>query len=101
MRFNAVKWSPARLTLITGGPECSLCEVAKAALADFKKNKAVDFELDTINIRVNSSDFNMKEHRRLWQYDIPVLLFNGQCIMKHRIDEDKLERLLKPASTRE
>ncbi|WVW83763.1 hypothetical protein I302_105784 [Kwoniella bestiolae CBS 10118] len=44
-----------RLTLFTGGKECSLCEVAKQDLA--KLRRSTPFELDLWNIRFISTIF--------------------------------------------
>lgn len=89
-----------RLTLLTGGPECSLCEVAFDRLLELQHGEEKDsspekrFELERVNIRANRTDPFLKKARRLWQYDIPVLLLDGQYAMKHRIDEAKLATLL-------
>lgn len=60
-----------RLVLYTGGPECSLCEVAKAELS--KLQKRVRFDVDYWNIRdppAGSDEREAKKWRRLYQYDI-------------------------------
>lgn len=60
-----------RLTLYTGGKECSLCEVFKVELV--KLQKATPFEVDYWNIRdppAGSDDKEAKKWRRLYQYDI-------------------------------
>ncbi|GAA6062296.1 hypothetical protein JCM10212_004384 [Sporobolomyces blumeae] len=99
------------LTLFTGGPECSLCEVAKADLKRVQAN--APFHLSYYNIRRQPGDdpdeSDRTAWRRLYQYDIPVLHLSedssfeslagrtgkGGRVMKHRIDTDKLERLVK------
>ncbi|KAK4698589.1 zinc finger CCHC domain-containing protein 8, partial [Phenoliferia sp. Uapishka_3] len=67
-----------RLVLFTGGPSCSLCEVAKADLAAVQR--LTPFHLSLYDIRrpphydpstVEESDRTV--WRRLYQYDIPVL----------------------------
>ncbi|GAA5873540.1 hypothetical protein JCM16303_001158 [Sporobolomyces ruberrimus] len=63
-----------RLTLFTGGPECSLCEVAKQDLK--RVQSRAPFELEYYNIRkVPNEDpdtaFDRTTWRRLYQYDIP------------------------------
>ncbi|KAL7414741.1 hypothetical protein BDY24DRAFT_339134 [Mrakia frigida] len=88
-----------RLILYTGGPECSLCTVAKEQLALVRKN--VPFELELFNIRKIEGEESVaakerKKWRRLYMYHIPVLHLEGRGqIMKHRIDPDQLETLLK------
>ena len=99
MRISIILRSLPRLTLYTGGPECSLCEVAKEALAELHKSTEIDFVLETVNIREKISDPAVKTARRLWQYDIPVLLLDGRFVMKHKVDPVKLEKLVKDASS--
>ncbi|WWD02843.1 hypothetical protein V865_000885 [Kwoniella europaea PYCC6329] len=60
-----------RLTLFTGGKECSLCEVAKQDLA--KLRRTTPFELNLWNIRdppKGTDEREAKKWRRLYQYDI-------------------------------
>jgi hypothetical protein len=67
-----------RLTLFTGGKECSLCEVFKVELAQIRKTHP--FELDLWNIRdppSGSDERESKKWRRLYQYDI-VGAYNAQ-----------------------
>ncbi|GAA6008666.1 hypothetical protein JCM11491_003387 [Sporobolomyces phaffii] len=101
-----------RLTLFTGGPECSLCEVAKEDLKAVQRR--APFELNYYNIRKvpgedPDSAYDRQTWRRLYQYDIPVLhlsqddsfdslagrIGTGGRVMKHRIDKSKLETLVK------
>ena len=35
-----------------------------------------------------------REWRELYQFDIPVVHLNGSFLMKHRIDENKLKKIL-------
>ncbi len=59
------------LTLFTGGSECSLCDVAKADLAQV--NQVEPFYLDTWNIRdppKGASEADVKKWKRLYQYEI-------------------------------
>jgi glutaredoxin len=97
MRLSTARRSLPRLRLYTGGPECSLCEVAKEKLDELRA-QAPAFELETVNIRANRTDKELKKARRLWQYDIPVLLLDGKYIMKHRINESRLLELLEEAN---
>ncbi|GAA6005379.1 hypothetical protein JCM10207_002960 [Rhodosporidiobolus poonsookiae] len=104
------------LTLFTGGKECSLCDVAKADLAEVQKQ--IPFNLRLYNIRrptgEDPDEYNRTAWRRLYQYDIPVLHLHpaGDCsiealagrrgfggrVMKHRIDKEKLAALNPPRS---
>ena len=71
-----------RLTLYTGGKECSLCEVFKQGLETVHKTHP--FELDSWNIRdppIGSSDKEAKKWRRLYQYDIVCLLFESYLVV--------------------
>ncbi|GAA5856410.1 hypothetical protein JCM8547_008731 [Rhodosporidiobolus lusitaniae] len=99
-------------TLFTG-PHCSLCDVAKADLAELRKK--VPFNLNLYNIKrlagEDPDEYNRTAWRRLYQYDIPVLHLHpagdqtlealsgkkglGGRIAKHRIDKDKLEKQIR------
>lgn len=68
------------------GPSCSLCDVFKARLDDLR-GRGHSFELSVANIRDPAVD---KAYRRLYQYHIPVLAFEGQEIMRSKWNEDKL-----------
>jgi len=60
-----------RLTLYTGGKECSLCEIFKVELD--KLRKVQPFDLDYWNIRdppPGTDEREGKKWRRLYQYDI-------------------------------
>ncbi|GAA5905402.1 hypothetical protein JCM6882_003150 [Rhodosporidiobolus microsporus] len=100
------------LTLFTG-KHCSLCDVAKGTLEEVRKK--APFKLSYYNIsRPDGEDpdeYNRTAWRRLYQYDIPVLHLHpegdtslkalsgkkglGGRVAKHRIDKDKLEKLVK------
>ncbi|WVN88203.1 uncharacterized protein L203_103404 [Cryptococcus depauperatus CBS 7841] len=84
-----------KLTLYTGGKECSLCEIAKEQLSILRRTHP--FDLDLFNIRKPLPGVDPREAkkwRRLYQYDIPVLHLEEQRVQKHRIDNIKLARLL-------
>ncbi|BGP05110.1 hypothetical protein JCM10049v2_000914 [Rhodotorula toruloides] len=107
----AARWTRLpTLTLFTSGPTCSLCEVAKADLAQVQAVQP--FHLRLYDIRKRQDDpleYERTAWRRLYQYDVPVLHFSkddtidslagrkgaGGRVMKHRIDKDKLARLVK------
>ncbi|BGP53308.1 hypothetical protein JCM8202_000078 [Rhodotorula sphaerocarpa] len=101
------------LTLFTSGPQCSLCDIAKADLAAVQRNQP--FQLRLYDIRRQPADpedpeeYERTAWRRLYQYDVPVLHYSaddsleslagrrgrGGRIMKHRIDKEKLAALVK------
>lgn len=100
------------LTLFTSGPQCTLCTVAKAELAQLQET--VPFHLDLYDIRrpagVDPDYSDRTAWRRLYQYDVPVLHRGavewgfdrlsgregpGGRIVKHRIDREKLAVLIK------
>ncbi|CEQ40245.1 SPOSA6832_01839 [Sporobolomyces salmonicolor] len=99
-----------KLTLFTSGPQCSLCEVAKRDLAEVQKT--APFHLDLYDIRrpagPDPDEYDRTTWRRLYQYDVPVLHLSsdssfdslagrkgyGGRVMKHRIDQRKLQLLL-------
>ncbi|RXK40126.1 hypothetical protein M231_02583 [Tremella mesenterica] len=58
-----------RLTLFTGGKECSLCEVAKQELAILRRT--TPFELDTFNIRDPPSSADEKEAKKWPRATLP------------------------------
>jgi glutaredoxin len=68
-------------------PHCSLCEQAKAALERVRAR--LPFELREVDIR---SDPDLLERHR---YDIPVVLVDGEVVFRHRVDEARLEELLR------
>ncbi|KAJ7335648.1 hypothetical protein JRQ81_013589 [Phrynocephalus forsythii] len=70
------------LTLFTKKP-CPLCDEAKAVLEPYK-HKFILQEID-ISLPHNSAWFEK------YKYDIPVFHLNGQFLMKHRVDMEKLE----------
>uniref|UniRef100_A0A6J0TD33 Glutaredoxin-like protein n=1 Tax=Pogona vitticeps TaxID=103695 RepID=A0A6J0TD33_9SAUR len=75
------------LTLFTKKP-CPLCDEAKAILEPYK-HKFILQEID-ITLPHHSAWFEK------YKYDIPVFHLNGQFLMKHRVDTEKLEdQLLK------
>ncbi|KAF8197535.1 hypothetical protein BJ912DRAFT_1020845 [Pholiota molesta] len=68
-----------RLTLFSG-PNCSLCDTAKSALAKVRLSR--DFQLDTINIQ----DPGQEKWKKKYVYWIPALHLDGKEIAKGRGD---------------
>ncbi|KZP08723.1 hypothetical protein FIBSPDRAFT_922625 [Athelia psychrophila] len=69
----------ARLTLFSG-PNCSLCDIAKAELAKVRQSRS--FELNTINIQ----DQGQEKWKKKYVYWIPALHLEGREIAKGRWD---------------
>ncbi|KIY62567.1 hypothetical protein CYLTODRAFT_458878 [Cylindrobasidium torrendii FP15055 ss-10] len=74
--------SAARLPRFTlfSGPNCSLCDVAKAELAKVRQTRP--FELDVINIQ----DAGQERWKRKYVYWIPALHLEGKEVVKGRWD---------------
>ncbi|GLB34630.1 putative glutaredoxin-like domain (DUF836) [Lyophyllum shimeji] len=68
-----------RLTLFSG-PNCSLCDIAKAELAKVRQTRP--FELETINIQ----DPGQEKWKKKYVYWIPALHLEGKEIAKGRWD---------------
>ncbi|EKM55026.1 uncharacterized protein PHACADRAFT_208554 [Phanerochaete carnosa HHB-10118-sp] len=64
-----------RLTLFSG-PQCSLCDIAKAELAKVRQKR--EFELQTVNIQ----DADQEEWKRKYVYWIPALHIDGKEVAK-------------------
>ncbi|WVQ72533.1 hypothetical protein IAR50_002090 [Cryptococcus sp. DSM 104548] len=74
-----------RLTLFTGGKECSLCEVAKEQLTLLRQSHP--FDITYWNIRsppLGTEAHEAKKWRRLYQYDIPRQAWEGTGRMEGR-----------------
>ncbi|CDO70019.1 hypothetical protein BN946_scf184354.g21 [Trametes cinnabarina] len=81
----------ARLNLFSG-PNCSLCDIAKAELAKVRQQRP--FDLETVNIQ----DPGQERWKRKYVYWIPALHIEGKEVAKGRWDaqtvlgaEDKVE----------
>ncbi|GBC00422.1 hypothetical protein RclHR1_03850020 [Rhizophagus clarus] len=72
------------LTLFTS-KSCSLCVDAKNVIGHIP----FDFEQKDVKAPENLNWFEM------YKYDIPVLHLNDQFILKHRIEQDELEKILR------
>ncbi|KAH9048563.1 hypothetical protein EDB84DRAFT_1434212 [Lactarius hengduanensis] len=77
----------ARLTLYSG-PNCSLCDVAKAELA--KVRQTYQFELDVVNIQ----DPGQEHWKRKYVYWIPALHIDGKEVAKGRWDRQTVIQAL-------
>ena len=73
------------LTLFTG-PTCSLCDTAKASLAQVRKTRP--FELKVVNIQ----EAGQERWRRKYVYWIPVLHLEDKEVAKGRWGEGHAEK---------
>ena len=74
-----------QLTLYTS-LGCHLCEDMKGLLSRVQRRHA--FELAEIDISASPT------LQRLYQNDIPVLLLDGTEVVRHRVEESELLRIL-------
>ncbi|KXN91427.1 hypothetical protein AN958_00689 [Leucoagaricus sp. SymC.cos] len=81
-----------RLTLFSG-PNCSLCDVAKAELARVRQQR--EFQLETINIQ----DEGQERWKRKYVYWIPALHIEGKEIAKGRWDAQTQTSVTEPTPT--
>jgi len=77
----------ARLTLFSG-PNCSLCDTAKAELAKVRQRRP--FNLETINIQ----DEGQERWKRKYVYWIPALHIEGKEVAKGRWDAQTVNEAL-------
>ncbi|TBU46423.1 hypothetical protein BD309DRAFT_999085 [Dichomitus squalens] len=77
----------ARLTLFSG-PQCSLCDTAKAELAKVRQQRP--FELNTINIQ----DPGQERWKKKYVYWIPALHIEGKEVAKGRWDAQTVNQAL-------
>ena len=75
-----------RITLFTR-EGCHLCEVAHHALERVKE--ASPFDLEVIDL-----DREAPDKLAAYTYEVPVVELEGRKIMKYRVDEARLLRLL-------
>ncbi len=67
---------------------CHLCDVAKEALE--RARLALPFELCIVDLDHEAP----AEKRAAYDWDVPVVELDGRKIMKHRVDETRLLRLI-------
>lgn len=82
---------PNTLTFFTR-EGCCLCDDALAVLARIRER--VPFQLDVVDLDREAPP----EKRAAYDWEVPVVELNGRKIMKFRIDEARLVRLLGDAS---
>lgn len=76
-----------RVTLYTR-VDCALCDVAKEALA--RASASVPFELEVVDLDREAP----ADKRAAYDWEVPVVELEGRKIMKYRVDEARLLRLL-------
>ena len=67
-------------------PGCHLCDEAKEAIKLAGCDES--FELEEINIDES------RELLLLYQFDIPVIMIDGEEAFRHRVDKDKFRELM-------
>jgi glutaredoxin len=71
---------------ILSKPDCHLCDEAKETIQ--RVTKRLPIEMEVINIEKDPDLFNQ------YRYDIPVIFLDERKIFKHRVDEQKLRKIL-------
>jgi glutaredoxin len=73
---------------------CHLCDDALAAV--MRVRSELPFEFVVVDLDREASE----DKRSAYDWDIPVIEIDGRKMMKHRVDEARLRRLLgEPSST--
>lgn len=72
---------------------CHLCDDALEAI--LRVRTTVPFELVVVDLDREASE----EKKTAYDWDIPVIEIDGRKMMKHRVDEARLSRLLEPSSS--
>jgi glutaredoxin len=67
-------------------PDCHLCDEAKEAIQ--RVTERLRIEIEVINIEQDPALLNQ------YRYDIPVIFLDDRKIFKHRVDEQKLKKIL-------
>lgn len=72
---------------ILSKPHCHLCDEAKETIE--RVTNQLPIEVEVIDIEKDPELFKQ------YQYDIPVIFLNDRKIFKHRVDGQKLQKILK------
>ena len=67
-------------------PDCHLCDEAKETIQ--RVTNRLPIEIEVIDIQKDPELFDQ------YRYDIPVIFLDDRKIFKHRVDEEKLKKLL-------
>jgi len=71
---------------ILSKPDCHLCDEAKQTIE--RVTERLPIEIEVIDIEKDPELFNQ------YRYDIPVIFLDERKIFKHRVDEQKLKKIL-------
>lgn len=71
---------------ILSKPDCHLCDDAKQIIE--RVTERLPIEIEVIDIERDPELFNQ------YRYDIPVIFLEERKIFKHRVDEQKLKKIL-------
>ncbi|HJX91441.1 MAG TPA: glutaredoxin family protein [Pyrinomonadaceae bacterium] len=74
--------------IVYSRPGCHLCDEAKEAIKLAGCDEA--FELEEINIQTS------RQLLLLYQFDIPVIMIDGEEAFRHRVDTEKFRQLMLP-----
>lgn len=66
--------------------DCHLCDEAKQIIE--RATNRLPIEIEVIDIEKDAELFNQ------YRYDIPVIFLDERKIFKHRVDEQKLKKIL-------
>ena len=72
--------------IVYSRPGCHLCDEAKEAIKLAGCDEA--FELEEINIQTS------RELLLLYQFDIPVIMIDGEEAFRHRVDTERFRELM-------
>jgi glutaredoxin len=78
---------PSTVTLFTR-KECCLCDKAYAALGRVREAQAFDLVVVDLDVEAPA------EKKAAYDQEVPVVELDGRKVMKFRVDEDRLIRLL-------
>jgi glutaredoxin len=71
---------------ILSKPDCHLCDEAKETIE--RVTKRLPIEIEVVNIQNDPQLFDQ------YRYDIPVIFLDDRKIFKHRVDKEKLKKIL-------
>jgi len=72
---------------ILSKPNCHLCDEAKEIIE--RVTRGLPIEIEVIDIQKDPQLFDQ------YRYDIPVIFLGDRKIFKHRVDEEKLKKILR------
>jgi glutaredoxin len=72
---------------ILSKPDCHLCDEAKEIIE--RVTERLPIETEVIDIQKDPGLYDQ------YRYDIPVIFLDDRKIFKHRVDEEKLKKILR------